>query len=170
MDFLELATKRFSARKFKPDNVPDDLVNKILEAAKVAPTARNNQPIKIYAISSQDAKDKIKKCTDCHFDAPLIMVVCYDNTQCSIRSFDKKPSGEIDASIVTTHIILEAYSLGIGTTWVMNFDPAMFVKEFNIPNNIIPVAFVPMGYPADDCIPSPRHTTYKNINDIVEKL
>lgn len=170
MDFLDLAKSRYSVRKFKTDLVPDDYVDKILEAAKVAPTACNNQPIKVLVLNSTEAKEKIKKCTKYHFDAPLIMIVCYDSDLCWNRPFDNKTSGDVDASIITTHMILEAYSLGIGSTWVMYFDPSIVSKEFNLPKNIVPVSIVPMGYPADDCVPSSKHTAYKDMKDIVTKL
>ena len=168
MDFLELAKNRYSVRKFKKESIDDSVINQILEAAMVAPTACNNQPIKIYVSKSEESKNKIHKCTGSHFYAPLFMVVCYDNTQCWKRSFDGKTSGEIDASIVATHIMLEAYSLGVGSTWVMNFNPSMLVKELNMPSNIIPTVLLPIGYPAQDVLPSIEHNTYKDINSIVE--
>lgn len=170
MDFLDLAKSRYSVRKFKKDLVDDATINQILEAARIAPTACNNQPIKIYVVKSDESKDRIHKCTGSHFDAPLFMVVCYDNKQCWSRPFDGKNSGDIDASIVATHIILEAYSLGVGSTWVMHFDPSILIKEFNIPSNIIPVVLLPMGYPAQGDLPSVKHTTYKDINSIIEVI
>lgn len=170
MDFLDLAKARYSVRKFKTDQVSEEEISKILEAAKVSPTACNNQPIKIYVLSSKTAKEKVKLATNCSFDAPLFMLVCYDENLCWKRPFDGKLSGDVDASIVTTHIILEAYSLGIGSTWVMYFDPAIISKEFNLPKNIVPVSLIPMGYPSDDCIPSLKHSTYKKIDELVEKM
>lgn len=170
MNFLDLAKNRFSVRKFKTDPISEDSINKIVEAAIIAPTACNNQPIKIYVLESCEAREKIKKCTNCHFDAPLVMLICYDKTQCWTRPFDNKTSGDVDASIVTTHMMLEAASLGIGSTWVMFLDPNAIIKEFNLPNNIVPVSLLPMGYMADGYVPSPKHSTYKSVDDIVIKL
>lgn len=168
MDFIDLARSRYSVRKFKKDLIDDNIINQILEAAKVAPTACNNQPIRIYIVKSDDAKQKVHNCTNSHFDAPLFMIVCYDNRQCWERPFDGKTSGEIDASIIATHIMLEAYSIGIGSTWVMHFNPSLLIKELNIPANIIPVVLLPMGYPSIDALPSVKHSTYKDLKDIIE--
>ena len=170
MEFIDLAKSRYSVRKFKNDSVPEDIVNKILEVAKVSPSACNNQPVKIYVLESNEAREKLKKCTNCHFNAPLAFIVCYDTNTCWNRPFDNKNSGDVDASIVTTHMMLEAYSLGIGSTWVMFFDPEVLVKELNIPSNIVPVSILPMGFPSDDSVPSPKHSSFKDMNDMVIKL
>ncbi len=96
------------------------------------------------------------------------MLVCYDKTACWQRKkFDGKSSGEVDASIVTTHMMLEAAQIGIGTTWVMNFDPQKIRETYHIPEQYEPVALLVMGYPADDAAPSERHFSYADPEDIV---
>lgn len=168
MEFLELAKKRFSTREFKNDEIQEDKIKKILEAAKVAPSACNNQPVKVFVLKSNEAKEKIKKCTTCHFNAPLIMLVCYDKNICWKSAFNGKESGDIDASIVTCHMMLEAFDLGIGSTWVMYFDPKKVIEEFNLNDNLVPVALLPMGYPSDNALPSDRHNQYRNDNELFE--
>lgn len=169
MDFFDLALKRYSVRKFDGRCVEEEKINKILDAGCVAPTAKNIQPQKIYVITGE-ALEKVKKCTHSHFDAPLNFLVCYDTDLCWVRSYDGKKSGDIDAAIVTTHMILEAAELGIGSTWVMSFDPEAAKREFCLPDNIVPVCFLPMGYPAKDAAPSERHTIYRDKNDIIEYI
>ena len=167
MDFLTLAKERCSVRKFRPDAVPKEDILKILEAGRVAPTACNNQPQRILAITGDDARARLKKCTACHFDAPLAFLICADTAVCWRRSFDGKTSEEVDAAIVTTHMMLEAASLGIGSTWVMFFDPEAARAEFALPETVVPVAMLMMGYPAEGYQPSERHEMRKPLSETV---
>ena len=167
MSFIELASSRFSVRSFKDTPVPEDVTEKILEAGRLAPTARNNQPQRIIAVRSDEGLEKFRKCTSCHFNAPLAFIVCCDTEECWKRPFDGKSSSDVDASIVATHMMLEAADLGIGSTWVMFFDPDKTRAEFSIPEKIEPVAVLVMGYAADDCVPSDRHSSRKSIGETV---
>ena len=168
MDFLQLAADRYSVRKFKDAPVPRELINKVLKAGQLAPTACNFQPQKILVVSSAEGLAKLKKCTDCHFNAPLALIVCYDGSRCWTRPFDGKSSGDIDAAIVTTHLTLAAADLGLGSTWVMYFKPDAVKAEFALPEGIEPVAILPMGYPADDAAPSPKHGESRPMEDMAE--
>lgn len=162
MDFLNLATERFSVRSFKNKNIEQDCIDKILNAAKIAPTACNFQPQRILVINNNVSLGKLKNCTRCHFDAPCAMLVCYDIDECWTRPYDGTKSGIIDAGIVTTHMMLEAWQLGIGSTWVMHFNPEKMREEFEIPENIEPVALLVLGYPAEDVVPNERHTQFRS--------
>ena len=170
MDFLQLAADRYSVRKFKPDPVSDELVAKILKAGQLAPTACNFQPQKILVLRSPGALEKLKKCTECHFNAPLAMIVCNDGSRSWTRPFDGKSSGDVDGSIVTTHLMLEAAELGLGSTWVMFFIPEAVKTEFALPDGVEPVAILPMGWPADDAVPSPKHSQSRAMEELVEFL
>lgn len=167
MEFLRLAEQRYSVRKFKRDKVGGETVEKILQAGHFAPTACNMQPQRILVLDSEESMNKLKKCTRCHFDAPMAMLVCYDSAQCWVRKYDGKSSGEIDAAIVTTHMMMEAQELGLGTTWVMHFNPAAIKEEFALPDSYIPTALLVMGYAADDATPYEGHITFKPAEDIV---
>lgn len=168
MDFLELAKERYSVRKFLSREVEQEKIDKILEAGNVAPTACNFQPQVIYVIKSNRGLEKLQKCKFSHFGETLAFLVCYDEKKCWFRSFDNKPSGEIDASIVATHMMMEAWNEGIGSTWIMHFDPEAIFNEFNIPSNIIPVCLLVMGYPDPSYSPTKMHFENKGKNDIVE--
>ncbi len=167
MDFLKLATDRYSVRKFSDKIVEKEVIDKILEAGRIAPTGCNYQPQRILVINDNKSLEKLKDCTRCHFDAPCAMLVCYNKDECWTRPYDGRQSGVVDASIVTTHLMLQAWELGVGSTWVMHFDPLRMRETFGIPENIDPVALLVMGYPATDAIPNERHTTYRAMEEIV---
>lgn len=170
MDFLKLAEERYSVRKFTDEPLTAEVISKILKAGHLAPTACNYQPQRIYVINSAEGLEKLKNCTRCHFDAPCAMLVCYNKDECWIRKYDGEGSGFVDASIVTTHMMMEATQLGIGTTWVMHFNPEKTVAEFSLPENIIPVALLVMGNPAPDSAPIEMHSAYKDIDSIVSYM
>ena len=170
MSFLDLAEKRFSVRQFNGVKVEQAKIEQILRAGQVAPTACNNQPQKIYVMNGEDSLARLKKCTQCHFNAPLALLVCSDTSICWKRPFDGKSSADVDASIVTTHMMLEAAELGIGSTWVMFFEPDKIKAEFNLPENCEPISLLVMGYAAKDAQPSPRHGSVKPLSETVTFL
>ncbi|MCE1247834.1 MAG: nitroreductase family protein [Firmicutes bacterium] len=157
MDFLDLAKERYSVRKFSGKKVEKEKLDKILEAGRLAPTAVNFQPQRILVLDSEENLAKLKECTQYHFNAPLAILVCYDKTVSWKRKHDNKDEGEIDASIVTTHMMMEIANLGLGSTWVGYFDPAAVIQAYGLPENIIPVAILPTGYPSEESAPSAMH-------------
>lgn len=169
-DFLTLAKERFSVRKFKDTPVPADTIESIMYAAQAAPTACNFQPQHIFVLQSKEALSKLRQCTRFHFDAPLAMLICYDRTQSWKRRYDGQDSGWVDASIVTTYLMLAAWEQGIGSTWVMSFDPEAAKAEFDLPDHLIPVAFLPMGYPAEDAQVNPLHYQNKSLEETATYL
>ncbi len=168
MDLMNLLKERYSVRMFSDKPVEDDKLNQILEAGRVAPTAVNFQPQRILVLKSKDALDKLKNCTRYHFDAPVALIVCYDNTVSWKRKYDNYDMGAVDAAIVTTQMMLETANLGLGTTWVGHFEPAAVVREFELPENIIPVAILPIGYPSESAEPNPRHFERLRLDDTVK--
>lgn len=167
MDFIELAKKRFSCRKFKTDKVEQEKIDLILEAGYVAPTAVNRQPHKILVLTDKSKLALLKDCTKYDFDAPLCFIICTDKDNAYSRGYDGKNSAEIDAAIVTTHMMLEAQDIGLGTTWVMAFNPVKVRELFNIPQELEIVALLPTGYPADDAVVSPLHSKFRDTKEIV---
>lgn len=157
MDFISLAANRYSVRKFSSNPVEKEKLDLVLKAGQLAPTAANFQPQRILVINSESALTKLEECTPYRFHAPAAMLVFYDKTVSWQRKFDDKSSGDIDAGIVTTHMMLEAADIGLGTTWVMVFDPEKIVKAYNVPDNFVPVALLVLGYPAEDATPSKMH-------------
>ncbi|MCM1114721.1 MAG: nitroreductase family protein [Clostridium sp.] len=167
MKFIELAKERFSCRKFKSTEVEQEKIDLIIESALVAPTAVNRQPQKIIVLTDKEKLALLKVCTKYSFDAPLCFIICVDKDKAYKRGYDGKNSAEIDGSIVTTHMMLEAQDLGLGTTWVMAFDPQKVREYYNIPDNLEILALLPTGYPADDAVINPMHTRYVDTADMV---
>lgn len=167
MDFKELSKERFSCRKFKETKVEQEKIDIILNSAMVAPTAVNKQPQRILVLTDEKKLKSLKEFTRYDFDAPLCFVICSENERAWIRKYDGKCSGEIDAAIVTTHMMMQAQDLGLGTTWVMSFDPKKGREVLNIPENLELVALLPTGYPADDAPINPLHYTFINMDEMV---
>lgn len=120
MELLETAKKRFSVRSYTDQKVEPEKLNKILEAAHVAPTAANLQPIHLIVAQSDEALAKISMAANI-YNAPLAIIVCADHNKAWVRPFDRKQTGDIDASILTDHMMLQATELGLGTVWVCFF-------------------------------------------------
>lgn len=168
-DFFELAESRYSVRKYKTQPVEREKLAKILEAARIAPTAGNRQPHRIKVITDAAELEKVDVCTKCRFGAPAVMLICYDKETTWVRPFDGANSGDVDSSIITTFMMMQAQDLGLGTCWVMFFDPAKTAEQFALPDNIVPVAFLPLGYPADDAEPGPKHGERFTLDEILLK-
>ena len=115
MDFLKFASERYSVRKFDNNHLKQEVIDKILAAGHVAPTGCNNQPQRILVINTDESIAKLKKCTVCHCDAPCAILVCYNEKESWKRRYDGALSAPVDASIVTTHMMLMAHSLGVGS-------------------------------------------------------
>lgn len=167
MEFEKVIKDRFSVRKFKNTPLSDEVIGKILNAGYIAPTGCNFQPQRILVLNTDEALTKLKSCTKCHFDAPCAMLICYNKDESWVRPYDGALSAPIDASIVTTHLMLAAQNLGVGTCWVMHFNPSAMKETFNIPENIIPEALLVMGYPHEDSIPNERHEQFRSLDEIV---
>jgi nitroreductase len=167
MDFKELSQTRYSVRKFQDKPVDREILNAVLEAGRAAPTAGNKQPQRILALTEKALLEKLDRCTRSRNGAPAALIVCYDKNESWIRPFDNASSGEIDASIVTTALMFQAAELGLGTLWVMFFDPAKLVEEFAIPENLVPTALLILGYAAEDSVPADRHSQRRPLEEIV---
>jgi nitroreductase len=168
MTFHDLALNRYSVRKFKDTKVEQDKIDKILEVARWAPTAKNTQPQRIRIILSQDDLAKTDECTPCRYGAPLMFLICYDEKDSWVRAkFDGQNSGETDATIVITHMMLQAHDIGLGTLYIKHFDPKLTTELFNLKKGIIPSALLAVGYAAADSTPSKMHFDKKPLSDIL---
>ena len=170
MDFAKLAEERYSLRKFSGRPVEPEKLAAVLEAGHNAPTAHNNQPQRILVLQSAEALEKADACTAAHFHPPVMLVVAYDPEAAWKREEDGKNHGEIDAAIAATQMMLQAADLGLGTTYVGMFDPEKLRAAFPELEGLIPVALLPLGYPAEGAHPSRLHTDRQPIGNMVRYL
>ena len=167
MDFEYLISERYSVRSFRSEHLPDDVIDRILHAGHKAPTGCNYQPQRILVINTDESIAKLKKCTKCHFNAPTAMLVCHNKEESWVRKYDGALSSPVDAVIVTTYMMLAAQNQGVGTCWVMHFDPAAMREAFNIPAEVEPMALLLMGYPSDDAKPLDMHFKFRPMEETV---
>jgi len=156
MNFLDLAKKRYSVRKYQPQKVEKEKLLAILEAGRVAPSAHRCQPAKIIVVQETEGLNKIKKTANI-YDSPLALIICSDRNIAWVRPFDNKNYSDIDVAIVTDHMALQATDLGLGTLWIGNFNPQIIKQEFNLPDNIDPINILAIGYAADNPSSPNRH-------------
>jgi nitroreductase len=170
MTFSELAKNRFSVRKFSNQPVEEEKLAQILETGRIAPTAKNLQPQRIYVLKSPEALDKIRKITVCAFDAPIVLLVCGDVQNSWKSPFNGQRRTEMDCAIVTTHMMMQAWELGIGSVWVCRFDTELTKTAFALPEGIEPFCLLPIGYAAFDCVPAAFHAIRKPLGETVTVL
>ncbi len=174
MDFLELAKQRYSERFFDSRPVEQEKLDRILEAGRIVPTACNYQPQHFYVIRGQEALAKAKTVTPFHYNAPLMLLICYDaNTvwrNPSDRYYGNYNSGEQDASIAATTMMYEAEELGVHSVWLRGFDSKTVVDTFGLPENMIPVMMFAMGYPNERAKANAWHYKRKPIEDFMTEL
>jgi len=171
MNFLELAADRYSVRSFSDRMIEPEKMDKILKAAQLAPTAVNYQPQKIYILKSPQAIQTIRSICQSAYDAPVVLLVCVDETLVWKHPREHGyTTGEMDASIVCTHMMLEAWELGIGSVWVRAFDSRQVTRAFSLPQHIKPVCLLPIGYPSAESKPAPWHNSYRSIEEMTEEL
>ena len=168
-DFLQLAADRYSVRHFTSTPIEQEKIDLILQAAKLAPTAINSQPQKIYVLRSADAVSKANALSPCMYGAPHAFLVCCDEERACKRGADGS-YGDIDCSIVLTHMLLEAANLSVGTCPVGYFDPTQVKEALSLPERMRPVLLIPFGYAADDAAPSDRHAASRPDDELVEYL
>lgn len=179
MDFIDIAKRRVTVRQFDTKTVEQDKINKILEAGRWAPTAVNFQPQRIMVLDTPKNLDKVREfCTFgynkkyieltkeaadeknkknvYYYGAPLVLFVCYDKTACWTHPESGESSGTTDATIVATHMMLEAASIGLGTVWISYFDKEKAKTMLEISETWEPHCMIYIGYPANDFVPNPK--------------
>ncbi len=179
MDFNDISRMRRTVRKFSQTPVEREKLDLILEAGRWAPTAVNGQPQRILIMDTSEALDKVRQfCTfgfdaryvelakECasddkkhnvyYYGAPLVLLICWDRTACWTHPQNGMSSGSTDATIVSTHMMLEAASIGLGTAWISYFDHDKARELLNIPENYEINGMLYIGYPADDFEPNTK--------------
>ncbi|HCT30589.1 MAG TPA: nitroreductase [Bacteroidales bacterium] len=166
--FIELAKKRFSCRMYKNQEVPKELIEKVMEAARVAPSAVNNQPWIFIALAEESLRKRIASCYARNWleTAPLIIVACGDHNR-TWRRADGKDHCDIDVAIAIDHITLAATENGLATCWVCKFDAMKCSQLLDLPSNITPIALIPIGFPAETPKENRHDEKRKPLNEIL---
>lgn len=156
MEFLDLAKKRYACRKYTAQKIEREKLEKILEAGRVAPTAANYQPQRIIVVESEEGMARLARCTR-DFGAPCALIVCADSTEAWHRKYDGFVADEVDATIVTDHMMLEAAAQGLDSLWICMFKPEMVKSEFGLPEGVKPVNILLVGYGEGEPLSPERH-------------
>lgn len=158
--FLDLCRKRYSVRAYQTATPDAQTLQYILECVQLAPSAVNFQPWRLRYLDQPADLERLFTCYDREWfkHIPACFIVYQDRNTAWVRSSDNKPHGDIDAAIAIEHLCLAAAEQGLGTCWVCNFDVATCRKLFPVPDQLEPVALIPIGYPADEAKPKKRKT------------
>lgn len=172
MELSEAIRDRYSVRKFKEEQIEEDVMMEILSVLEHSPTALNYQPEKVYRLKSAEAMGKINSASKCIYGAPEVLMICYDETECWRNPMIRgHKSGITDASIAADEIMLKAWELGVGTCFVGLFSDTGLQRLFDIPEYIHPVGLILIGYPADDCRPLAKmHNVSRPLEEMVFTL
>jgi nitroreductase len=164
MEFSELIKARYSVRAYTRAPVEEEKLQQVLEAAQLAPTAANRQPFQIIVIHTEGREDELKRIygRDWFVQPPLIICACGIPAENWVR-VDGKNYNDVDVTIAMDHLILAAADLGLGTCWIAAFDPDAARDVLNLPDGVEPIAFTPLGYPAD----TPRTKRRKSLEELV---
>jgi nitroreductase len=166
MEIAHLIELRQSVRAFKDQKIDSESIRKILEAARLAPSAVNFQPWRFIVVDDDHLLENLWLSYPRQWlkSAPQAILVCGNHTESWKRAADNKDHCDIDAAIAIDHITLMATSLGIGTCWVCNFNPQIIRESFHLPDNIEPIAIIPLGYPLEPLLPVDKNR--KPLNEI----
>jgi nitroreductase len=162
MSFLELARTRCSIRGYKPDPVEPEKLKQVLEAARLAPTAGNRQRFRLIVIHTEGREEELRRIYDRDWfvEPPLVICACRYPMD---PARQRKDYTDVDIGIVVDHLILAAAELGLGTCWIGAYDPAAAREILGLPDEVEPVVFTPLGYPAAP----PREKQRKSLDELV---
>jgi nitroreductase len=172
MEFNDLIRSRESVRNYDPDRpVPEEILNRILDAGRLAPSACNIQPYKFLVITSSGKLEKVRDCYNRVWfkEAPHILIIVGQRNQAWKRSYDGYNSIETDVAIALTHIILAADNEGVGTCWIAAYNPVILREALNLDENQMIFGITPLGYPKPGYIKT-SDKIRKPPEDIVEFL
>ena len=168
MEFTKIIKERETVRKFDGRKPSEEQLNAILEAGRIAPTAANKQPQRVYVLESADALAKMDQAHPCRYGANVVLMVCADLAVA--LDYLGKNAYEVDASIAATHMLLAAYDAGVDSAWLGIFEPEKVQQIFDLPENIVPVAFIDLGFRTDDYKGNPSHGQKNAMETMVTRL
>ena len=170
MEFNEVVRNRYSCKKYSDRQVEPEKLTAILEAGRLAPTAKNLQAQHIYVLQSAEALAKIDEATPCRYGAPTVLVVAFDKNNVFTYPGEKRDSGVEDATIIATHLILATADEGVDSCWINYFDPEKLANILGLPENEEVLMVMDLGYAAEGAGPLPNHSSRKPLSETVTYL
>lgn len=170
MDFKEVIANRYSCKKYSGRMPEAEKITAILEAGRLAPTAKNLQEQHIYVLQSEESLKKLDSVTPCRYGAPVVLVVAFDKNNVFTYPGEKRDSGVEDATIVATHMILAAANEGIDSCWINFFDPDKLAQALALPENEEVLMVMDLGYAAEGAGPLPNHSSRKPLSETVSYI
>ena len=170
MEFKEVVKARYSCKKYSDRQVEKEKLEAILNAGRLAPTAKNLQEQHIYVVQSPEVLAKVDSVTPCRYGAPTVLVVAFDSTNVFTYPGGKRDSGVEDATIVATHMILAAADEGVDSCWVNFLDPEKMAEVLGLPENEEILMIMDLGYAAEGAGPLPNHENRKELSETVSYL
>ena len=167
MEFNELIKARYSCKKYDGKQISNDQLQAILEAGRLAPTAKNLQEQHIYVMQSEEALATIDEVTPCRYGAPTVLVVAFDAEDVYVYPGEQRDSGIEDASIVATHMLLAAKDAGVDSCWINRFNPAELKEKLGLPENEEILMLMDLGYAAEGAGPLANHDKRKSLDETV---
>jgi nitroreductase len=166
MEFSGLIRRRYSVRAYKSNPVEEEKLQQVLEAARLAPTAANQQPFQFIVVHTAGREDDLRRIypREWFVRAPLVICACAIPAEGWVR-MDGKVYTDVDVAIAMDHLILAATELGLGTCWIAAFDPAAAREVLDLPDGVEPIVLTTLGYPADESRPKKR----KPLSDLVRQ-
>ena len=167
MEFKEVIKNRYSCKKFGERQVESEKLEAILQAGRLAPTAKNLQEQHVYVVQSADGLSKIDAVTPCRYGASTVLVVAFDKNNVFTYPGGKRDSGVEDATIVATHMILAAADEGIDSCWINFLDPEKLAEVLGLPENEEVLMVLDLGFAAEGAGPLPNHENRKELSETV---
>ena len=168
MEFTDVDAGREAVRKFDGRKPTDEQLAQILEAGRLAPTAYNKQPQRVFVLESDEALGKMDTVHPCRYGAPVVLLVCGDRAV--TPDLDGIPTAMVDASIAATHMLLAAYNTGVDSVWAGVFKVEETKKVFGLPDSMIPVCFIDLGFRSPEYKGNPQHTKRNPLETMVTRL
>ena len=170
MDFKDVVKGRYSCKKYSSRKVEPEKLEAILEAGRLAPTAKNLQEQHIYVVQSEEALAKIDKVTPCRYNAPVCLIVAFDKNNVYTYPDSARESGVEDAAIVATHLMLAAANEGVDSCWLNCIYLDKIAEEFGLPDNEEVLMILDLGYAEEGAGPLANHGSRKPLSETVTYL
>ena len=168
--FMKILASRYSCHSFNKYPVSESKLKMILEAGRMAPSAKNCQPVRIWVVKSEEALARLRTVHPC-YGAPVVLIVGCRNEEAWVRESDGVNAAKTDAAIVLTHLMLTATDAGLANMWIWDFDPSQIRQALPETQNHGVYALLAIGHPAAvEGKPTELHGNRKSIEELVKVL